>query len=63
MNDFYSELKMLQVSLSTSSTSAFDVNCYPNVIVVYQNLLIVPMIVVSAEKSFSKLKLLKNYLR
>jgi hypothetical protein len=38
-------------------------DCYPNVLVAYGILLTVPMSVASAEISFSKLKLLKNYLR
>ena len=38
-------------------------DCYPNVTIAYRILLIVPVTVASAEQSFSKLKLLKNYLR
>jgi hypothetical protein len=70
INDFYSELKALQVSLLDSSMSApeilkfvMDADCYPNVTVAYQILLTVPVTVASAERNFSKLKLLKNYLR
>ncbi|XBJ21702.1 hypothetical protein VPH35_000209 [Triticum aestivum] len=40
-----------------------DIDCFPNVLIAYQILFTVPMTVVSAERSFSKLKLLKNYLR
>ncbi|KAI5009022.1 hypothetical protein ZWY2020_010070 [Hordeum vulgare] len=39
------------------------VDCYPNVCVAYRILLTVPVTVASAKRSFSKLKLLKNYLR
>jgi hypothetical protein len=38
-------------------------NCYPNIYIAYQILFILHVTVVSAERSFSKLKLLKNHLR
>ncbi|KAI4988697.1 hypothetical protein ZWY2020_035937 [Hordeum vulgare] len=38
-------------------------DCYPNVSIAYRILLTMPLTVASAERSFSKLKLLKNYLR
>lgn len=39
-------------------------NCYPNVLFAYRILLIVLVnVTTSAEKSFSKLKLIKTYLR
>uniref|UniRef100_A0A8I6Y6I5 HAT C-terminal dimerisation domain-containing protein n=1 Tax=Hordeum vulgare subsp. vulgare TaxID=112509 RepID=A0A8I6Y6I5_HORVV len=39
------------------------VDCYPNISVAYRILLTVHVTVASAERSSSKLKLLKNYLR
>ena len=38
-------------------------DCYPNVVIAYRVLLTVPVTVASAERSFSKLKLIKTYLR
>jgi hypothetical protein len=70
INDFFQELKVLQVTLPDSSMSALEIlefvmvaDCYPNVSIAYRILLTVPVTVASAERSFSKLKLLKNYLR
>jgi hypothetical protein len=39
------------------------VDCYPNTSIACQILFTVPVTVASAERSFAKLKLLKNYLR
>ena len=70
LDDFFSELKVLQVTLPDKLMSATEIfqfvtaaDCYPNVSIAYQILLIVPVIVASAERSFSKLKILKNCLR
>jgi hypothetical protein len=40
-----------------------DADCYPNVSIAYQILLTMPLTVASAKRSFSKLKLIKKYLR
>ncbi|KAG2601085.1 hypothetical protein PVAP13_5KG568714 [Panicum virgatum] len=70
LDDFFSELKVLQVTLPDGFMSAPDilqfvttVDCYPNVSIAYRIILTVPVTVASAERSFSKLKLLRNCLR
>jgi len=70
LDDFFSKLKVLQVTLPDKLMSALeilhfvkDLDCYPNVSIAYRILLTVPVTVASAERSFSKLKLLKNCLR
>ena len=56
---------MLLIDMSALGILEFVIaaDCYPNVSVAYRILLTVPVTVASAERCFSKLKLLKNYLR
>jgi len=70
VHDLISELKILKFTLPEGAMSAMeifeyvrDVDCYPNISVAYRILFTVHVTVASAERSFSKLKLLKNYLR
>ncbi|PVH66117.1 hypothetical protein PAHAL_1G153300 [Panicum hallii] len=59
LNDLISELSVLRLTLSDKPMSAMDIFEY-----VRERLLFtVPVTVASAERSFSNLKLLKNYLR
>ncbi|KAG2583658.1 hypothetical protein PVAP13_6KG198312 [Panicum virgatum] len=70
LNDLISELKVLQLTLPDRQMSAMEIfefvkemDSYPNVSIAYRILFTMPVIVASAERSFSKLKLLRNYLR
>uniref|UniRef100_A0A453NX01 HAT C-terminal dimerisation domain-containing protein n=1 Tax=Aegilops tauschii subsp. strangulata TaxID=200361 RepID=A0A453NX01_AEGTS len=40
-----------------------EADCYPNIYIAYRILFTMPVTMASAERSFSKLKLVKNYLR
>ncbi|XP_070668215.1 uncharacterized protein [Malus domestica] len=64
------ELKLLRERLPKEIKTSIDIlnylkmmHCFPTASIVYRILLIVPVSIASAERSFSKLKLLKSYLR
>ena len=69
--DLFSELQLLRKSLPEGTTKPIEVLeyiknihiCFPNAWIAYRILLIIPVTVAIAERSFSKLKLIKNYLR
>eukprot|EP00268_Persea_americana_P057482 TRINITY_DN6893_c0_g1_i4.p1 TRINITY_DN6893_c0_g1~~TRINITY_DN6893_c0_g1_i4.p1 ORF type:complete len:136 (-),score=16.50 TRINITY_DN6893_c0_g1_i4:701-1108(-) len=69
--DLFSELKVLKEVLAKETTKTIDVlnylkvmdGCFPNAWIAYRILLTIPVTVASGEGSFSKLKLIKSYLR
>jgi hypothetical protein len=70
VNDLISELSVLKLCLTETSISSIEIfeyvrkmDSYPNIFIAYRILFTVHVTVSSAERSFSKLKLLKNYLR
>ncbi|XP_075475740.1 uncharacterized protein LOC142510766 [Primulina tabacum] len=69
-DDLYQELKIIQYMLPKETKTACEIlvflqrmNCFPYSFIAYRILLIIPVTVASAERSFSKLKLLKSCLR
>ena len=70
LNDLIFELSVLQFTLPDTPITAMEIfefvtkaDCYLNASIAYRILFTMPVTVASAERSFSKLKLLKNYLR
>ena len=68
--ELHVELKFLQDFIPKEDMDPLDVlkfvkrmGCFPNALVAYKILLTIPVTVASAEWSFSKLKLLKTYMR
>ncbi|CAN1168171.1 Zinc finger MYM-type protein 1 [Linum perenne] len=68
--DLYGELKLLQYFLPKEILHPLEilnylkrVDCFPNAFIVYRILLTILVTVATAERSFSKLKLLKSYMR
>jgi len=69
-NDLYVELKFLQDFIPKENMGPVEIlkflkwyDCFPNASIAYRVLLTILVTVASAERSFSKLKLLKSYLR
>jgi hypothetical protein len=70
LNYLISELGVLQYALLNKSMTGLETfeyvraaDCYPNIYIAYKILFTLPVTVASAERSFSKLKFLKNHLR
>ena len=70
LHDLISELTVMQSTLPDRIMSAMEIfefvreaDCYPNISIAYRIFFTMPVTVASTERSFSKLKLLKNYLR
>lgn len=69
-NELYTELRFLQDFIPKENMGPLEIlkflkrhDCFPNASIAYRILLTIPVTVASAERSISKLKLLKSYLR
>jgi len=69
-DDFFSELKVLRVSLPEKLMSATEIlrfvkaaDCYPNVSFAYRILLTIPVIVASARKKFLQIETAEKLLK
>ena len=69
--DLFSELKVLRTILPKGTKEPIEVlkhmqameGCFPNAWIAYRILLTIPVTVASIERNFSKLKLIKSYIR
>ncbi|XP_062118646.1 uncharacterized protein LOC133832299 [Humulus lupulus] len=68
--DLFSELKVLRVIFPNGNRNSIEIldyikniDSFPNAYIAYRILLVIPVTVALDERSFSKLKLIKSYLR